>query len=119
MSFNSHKFHMLPNMDHIFGKKRKKWGNGDEVEVRSLKSSKVSDEERIYNSIENGKLTDRDIHDIQRKGDSRMMRTLEKKAEENKRRKSDLEDRLGIRDRKLFDGVDNNGNLYRDIPLSL
>ena len=96
----------------------KSWGaKGGESSQR--RSFAMSEEGKMVEKIGKGSLTDSDIQRITKDGDSAMMRRLEEKAHQNRKKKEDLEDRLGITDRKVFDGVDNSGNLYKDIPLSL
>jgi hypothetical protein len=78
-------------------------------------SAPRSKEEELHRKIESGQLTDMDIQKIQESGDSSLMRKLTDKENEAIRRKSDVEGKLGITDSKLFDGVDKDGNLFKDI----
>jgi hypothetical protein len=101
----------------IYGKS---WGaRGGRSPSSTTRTFRMSDEGRMVEKMDKGSLTDSDIAKITKDGDSAMLRRLEEKANGNRRKKEDLEDKLGITDRKVFDGVDNDGNLYKDIPIDL
>jgi hypothetical protein len=82
------------------------------------RSFSLSPEGKLYEKLEKGSLTDKDIQTIVKEGDSKMMKALENKANEKKKLKAETEAKLGIDDSRCFDGVDNDGNLYKDIPLN-
>jgi len=97
----------------IYGKS---WGQrGGQSAVR--KSFSVSSEQALEGRIDKGSITDADIQQIIKSGDSKMMKKLKDKENVQRKKKSNMEQKYGITDKKLFDGVDSNNCFYKDIPL--
>ena len=71
-----------------------------------------SQEEILHEKIEKGTVTDSDIATIQKNGGDVMNHLLTKENEQRKKIK-DMKREWG----NTFDGIDNSGALYKDIPL--
>ena len=101
----------------IYGKS---WGErgGQRPAANNRRSFSIDPEKILSEKIEQGNITDKDIQDITKSGDSKMLKKLTDKADRQLKKKTQLEDKLGISDRKCFQGVDNSGCLYSDIPLN-
>lgn len=75
---------------------------------------KVSREEELHRKIEKGNVTDKDISDI--KKDPVLLKELDKKANANYKRLRSSTIYNDFR-KGTFDGIDNDGSFYKDIPL--
>lgn len=79
------------------------------------KSSALMSNDPTLQKIERGQLTDVDIQEI-KEGDNELAKIfLEKKADEGYKKKKELDHDYG---KGVFDGVDNNGNLFKDISVA-
>jgi hypothetical protein len=80
----------------------------------NIPPKKISREEQLHNAIQKGTITDRDVADI--KKDGSLLRELDRTANEKKRR-LDNHPASHYFGKGTFDGIDSDGNLYRDIQL--
>lgn len=75
---------------------------------------RISREEELHNKIQKGTVLDSDIKEI--KKDPSLLKELDRKANENysRLRKSTVYNDFG---KGSFDGIDNDGNFYKNIDL--
>ena len=69
----------------------------------------------MIEKVRSGQISDGDIQQITRGDDMLLKNALEKKANEGYKKKKELDDTYG---KGAYDGVDNNGMLYKDIDVS-
>ena len=75
-------------------------------------------EKVLSDKIEQGKILDKDIQDIIKSGDAKLLKKLHAKENEQIKKKKTAENKYGITDSKLFDGIDSAGNFYKGTPLN-
>jgi hypothetical protein len=95
--------------------KGKDWGGKSTSTGRRTIS--LDPEKVLSDKIEQGKVLDKDIQDIIKSGDAKLLKKLHAKENEQIKKKSDMEQKYGINDKKLFDGIDSNNCFYKDIKL--
>ena len=108
--YNSHRFHLMPNMDHIFKDKKE----ADKVIVTRKKQLKISEEERLHRAIQGGTITDKDVQTIVKNGGELKME-LERISD---RKRNELRHHEISNYGKDFDGVDRDGNWYKDLSIN-
>jgi hypothetical protein len=96
--------------------KGKDWGGKSTSTGRRTIS--LDPEKVLSDKIEQGKVLDSDIQQILKSGDSKLLKKLYDKENKQRKKKLQLEDKLGITDHNVFQGVDDQGFLYKDIPLN-
>ena len=91
---------------------------GKKSETSSGRRSISLDPEKVLSDkIEQGKVLDKDIQDIIKSGDAKLLKKLHAKENEQIKKKKTAENKYGITDSKLFDGIDSAGCFYKDIKL--
>lgn len=80
----------------------------------SVSSRCISKEEAVRNRIYSGSCTDADINFAISSGDPSLTRALNEKANQAFAEKKHLD---RVHGEGVWDGKDNNGALYKDIPL--
>ena len=72
----------------------------------------LSREEQLHQLIDNGRITDRDIADIENHGDRRLRRHLEERTSYLEKERDHIDRVYG---KGMFDGRDSNGKLYKNL----
>ena len=98
----------------------KSWGErgGQNKSTTGRRTISLDPEKVLSDKIEQGKVLDKDIQDIIKSGNSSLLKKLHAKENEQIKKKKTAENKYGITDSKLFDGIDSAGNFYKDIPLN-
>lgn len=78
------------------------------------KNKTISLEEHLMNKVDDGSVTDRDIDTIVKKGDWKMQRHMIERANRLNKDKKHLDRMYG---EGVWDGKDNEGNLFKDTQL--
>jgi hypothetical protein len=79
---------------------------------KSFSIPRMDPEQALHERIEKGSVTDSDISTIKKTGGKLMKHLLTRENEQGKKIK-DMKRQYG----NTFDGIDNDGNFYKDIPL--
>lgn len=87
---------------------------GDRGGYTAPRQSTQSYEQKLYDKIDKGAVTDSDISYIQEHGDYFLRRKLDEKHNKEWKVKKHLDNVYGT---GVFDGKDNDGNLYKDTSL--
>jgi len=88
---------------------------GKDFASNNRRSYSVKDPEQIlHERIDTGSVTDSDIATIKKSGGKLMDHLLKKENEQIKKNK-DMKRKYG----NTFDGIDNDGNLYKDMAVQI
>ena len=100
-------------------REQRNYGNGHSVRTQDQKVSHYTGyarEEELHKRIQSGALSDRDIAEVEKSG-GELLKEMKKVAD---KRTSELKNNPAYRHfgEGSFDGIDKDGNLYKDIPLN-